>query len=84
MSVISTAQITVLWIMTMCSFICKYHSFARKVTSVKVVRSHKQSALKTVTGNKGVELDRFQSNPTEMVIREMATSSTTANQQVES
>jgi len=68
----------------MCSRICKYHSFARKVTSVNVVISHKQSALKTVTGNKWMELDRCQSNPTEMVIRKMATSSTTANQQVDS
>ena len=32
--------------------------FAWKVTSVNVVRSRKQSALKTVTGNKGMELDR--------------------------
>ena len=79
MSVISTAQITVLWVMTMCSLMCKYHSFAWKVTSVDAVRSRKQSALKTVTGNKGMELDRCQSNPTEMVIRKMATSSATAN-----
>jgi hypothetical protein len=79
MSVIPTAQITVLWVMTMCSLVCKYHSFAWKVTSVNVVRSPMHSVLKTVTGNKGMELDRCQSNPTEMVIRKMATSSTNAN-----
>jgi hypothetical protein len=84
MSVISTAQITILLVMTMCSLVCKYHSFASKVTSVNVVGSCKQSALKTVTGNNGMELVRCQSNPTEMVIRKMATYSATANWQEDS
>lgn len=84
MSAISTAWITVLWVMTMCSLVCKYHSFARKVTSVNVVRLCKQNALKTVTGNNGMELVRCQSNPIEMVTRKMATYSTTANRQEDS
>jgi hypothetical protein len=84
MSVISKVQITVPWVMTPCSLLCKYHSFARKVTSVNVVISRKHSALKTVTSNTEMKLDTYQSSPTEIVIRKMAISSASANRQVDS